>query len=138
MIRTPKEVAEALRARLVERFGGRPVRAEEVKRLVADVLARFNFDEEARPDEGRILTRYSAADARAAGRSVPAHVPDCALLECDGLDARPDPDAPWMITMIPRRPAWVWDTLTVEPSPPDAIRAASARSHHPKADGGHR
>lgn len=63
-------------------------------------------------------TQQRAADARAAGRSVPAHVPDCALLECDGLDARPDPDAPWMITMIPRRPAWVWDTLTVEPSPP--------------------
>ncbi len=65
---------------------------------------------------GHVRTSYTAAQARAEGRAVPAEVPDHAVLEFEGVRADIDPAAPARVNITPLQQRWVW----IEATPPGA------------------
>lgn len=122
------EILERYRAeleqRLLQRFAGQHLVAGGGPRqpgafTAADVqeqVERWLRHGEHGAPPGHVRTSYTAAQARAEGRAVPADVPDHAVLEFEGVHADIDPVAPARVNITPLQQRWVW----VEATPPGA------------------
>ena len=126
-----------LDAYLREKFRGKTIATTPGPRMdhavspdeVSEAVLRYMREQNEVSYDGYHPIGY-AHTLRAQGHPVPDEVPDWAVLECKGYDAKINPADPTRIEVSPIGMRWVWSGINVLP-PDEPTTSTPAQEEHP-------